>query len=92
MNFLIGFSFIFILSIFTFVLYLIAKRLPKEFVFTPVVLMLVGDAVLAGLWYFGLVETVESVKNFRLGIAGAFATTAMTRSIYFMLVQDGESN
>lgn len=47
--------------------------------------MMVGDAVLVGLWYYGLVEIVESTKQFRLGIAGAFCFSSMGRSIYFLL-------
>ena len=47
--------------------------------------MMVGDGVLVGLWYYGLLEVVESIKPFRLGIAGAFCISAMGRSIYFLL-------
>ena len=69
---------------------MVAKRLPKEFALTSIVLMFAGDAILVALWYFGLVEIAEVEKHFRLGIAGAFATTAMGRSIYFMLQQERE--
>ena len=41
--------------------------------------------MLVGLWYFGLVEIVEVVKHFRLGIAGAFCMASFGRSLYFML-------
>ena len=47
--------------------------------------MMVGDAVLVGLWYYGLLEIVESIKQFKLGIAGAFCMSSMGRSIYFLL-------
>jgi hypothetical protein len=84
-SFIIGFSFIILLAIFTIVLWLIARRLPKEMALSSMVFMMVGDAVLVGLWYYGLLEIVESIKQFRLGIAGAFCISAMGRSIYFLL-------
>jgi len=84
-SFIIGFSFIILLAIFTIVLWLIARRLPKEMILSSIVFMMVGDAVLVGLWYYGLLEIVESIKQFRLGIAGAFCISAMGRSIYFLL-------
>ena len=64
---------------------MVAKRLPPEFVLTSIMFMLVGDGVLVGLWYYSLFDTVEILKHFRLGIAGAFATSSMGRAIYFML-------
>lgn len=85
MSFIIGFSFIILLSIFTVLLYLIAKKLPPEFALTPIVFMLVGDGVFVSLWYYSLVDIIEIEKHFRLGIAGAFATSSMGRAIYFML-------
>ena len=85
MSFIIGFSFIILLATFTVVLWLIARRLPKEMILSSIVFMMVGDAVLVGLWYYGLLEIVESIKQFRLGIAGAFCISAMGRSIYFLL-------
>ena len=85
MSFIIGFSFIVLLATFTIVLWLISKRLPKEFILSSIVFMMVGDGVLVGLWYYGLLEIVDSIKQFRLGIAGAFCMSAMGRSIYFLL-------
>ncbi|MDC6464900.1 hypothetical protein PQZ39_00550 [bacterium] len=85
MSFLIGFSFIVLLLTFTIVLGLISKRLPSEFILAPVVFMILGDAVLVGLWYYGLVDLIEIEKVFRLGIAAAFCTVAMGRSIYFLI-------
>jgi hypothetical protein len=84
-SFIIGFSFIILLIPFTVVLGLIAKRLPKEMALSSMVFMMVGDAVLVGLWYYGLLEIVESIKQFKLGIAGAFCMSSMGRSIYFLL-------
>ena len=88
MSFLIGISFTLPLAMFTFILYLISKRLPNEFIMTSIVVMLAGDATLVYIWYFGLEGIIEGVKQFKLGIAGAFSITAMGRSIYFLLLGD----
>ena len=88
MSFIIGFSFILLLAMFTILLWLIAKRLPKEMILATVTFLIAGDAVLVALWYFGLVDIIEVEKHFRLGISAAFCTSAMGRSIYFMLQQD----
>ncbi len=85
MSFLIGISFAILLALFTVVFYLIARRLPKEFLLVGVVLMFVGDGVLVATWYYGLVEIIEDIKIFKLGIAASFAISAFGRSIYFML-------
>ena len=85
MSFLLGFSFIVLLAVFTVLLCLISKRLPKEYILSLIVFMMVGDGVLVGLWYYGLLEVVDSIKPFRLGISGAFCVSAMGRSIYFLL-------
>lgn len=90
MSFIIGFSFIILLSIFTVLLWLIAKRIPKEMALASIMFLIAGDAILVGLWYYGLVEIVDVEKHFRLGIAGAFATSSMGRAIYFMLQQQRE--
>ena len=52
---------------------------------SAVIFMMMGDAILVGLWYYGLLEVVEVEKHFRLGIAGAFCATAMGRSLYFLM-------
>lgn len=90
MSFIIGFSFIILLSIFTILLWLISKRLPKEMALSSIMFMIVGDGILVGLWFYGFKDLVEVVKEFRLGIAGAFCVSSMGRSIYFMLQQENE--
>lgn len=92
MSFIIGFSFIILLALFTVILWMIARRLPKEFALATIAFLMFGDAVLVGLWYFGLLEVIEVEKHFRLGIAGAFATASMGRSIYFLLKGDAEQS
>jgi hypothetical protein len=85
LSFIIGFSFIFLLATFTVVLWQVAKRFLKDIVMSAVIFMMMGDAILVGLWYYGLLEVVEVEKHFRLGIAGAFCATAMGRSLYFLM-------
>lgn len=91
MSFIIGFSFIILLAIFTVLLWMISKRLPKEMVLASISFLIMGDAILVGLWYYGLLDIVEVEKHFRLGIAGAFCAASMGRSIYFLLQNEKDS-
>ncbi len=84
MSFILGFSFIMLLALFTIILWLVSKKLPKEFALSTIIFMMVGDAILVGIWYYGLLEVAESVKHFKLGISGAFCFSALGRSIYFL--------
>jgi len=88
MSFITGASFIILLTLFTLVLFFLITRLPKEFLLTGIVLMLVGDGILVAFWYYGLVDIVSDLKRFKLGIAASFAMGAFGRSIYFMLTSD----
>jgi len=88
MSFLTGASFFILLSLFTIVFYFVAKRLPKEFLLTGMVLMFVGDGILVAFWYYGLEDIISDIKRFKLGIAASFAIGAFGRSIYFMLTSD----
>lgn len=85
MNFLIGLSLTIPLALFTLVLWIISQRLPGEFVLAIIGIMIFGDALLAGGWYFGLGEEVTDMKQFRLGCGFAFCVTSFGRAIYFML-------
>lgn len=85
MSFFIGFGFVGLLFMFTLFLYILYKRIPAEYTQSLIVLMFIGDGVLVGLWYYGLLEFVDSEKVFRLGIAGAFCISAFSRSLFFML-------
>lgn len=85
MSFLLGYLFIILLSVYTVLLWLVSKKLPKEFALASITFLIAGDAVLVGLWYYSLVDIVEVTKHFRLGIAGAFTTASLGRSIYFLL-------
>jgi|TARA_B100001287_G_scaffold121245_1_gene102179 hypothetical protein len=92
MSFIIGFSFIILLAIFTILLWMIVRRLPKEFALANIAFLIFGDGILVALWYFGLLDVIEVEKHFRLGIAGAFATGSMGRSIYFLLMNYGRQS
>lgn len=86
MSFLIGLSFLVLLSFWTVILYFISKLFTaKEFLLLPIVLMFFGDGILVGTWYYGLEDIVSDVKKFRLGIGLSFMTCAFGRSLYFMI-------
>ena len=85
MNFLIGLSLTIPLALFTMVLWIISQRLPGEMVLAIIAIMIFGDALLAGGWYFGIGEEVTDMKQFRLGCGFAFCVTSFGRAIYFML-------
>lgn len=85
MNFLVGVSLTIPLAIFTIVLWLLKERLPKEMTIALIGIMLFGDGLLAGGWYFGLGEEVTNMEQFRLGCGFAFCVTSFGRAIYFML-------
>ena len=88
MNFLIGFSLIIPLMLFTMVLWILSQKLPPEMVLGVIGIMMFGDALLAFGWYFGIGEEMTNIKQFRLGIAFAFCATSFGRAIYFMLKGD----
>lgn len=88
MNFLTGLSLVIPLALFTTVLWIISRRLPGEFVLAIISIMIFGDALLAGGWYFGLGQEVTDMKQFRLGCGFAFCVTSFGRAIYFMLKSD----
>ena len=44
------------------------------------------DGILVALWYFGLREIVDTLKEFRLGIGLSFVTSSFGRSIYLMIM------
>ena len=85
MNFVIGFSLIIPLMVFTMVLWMIAKKLPSEMILGTIGIMMFGDALLAFGWYFGIGEEIANINQFKMGIAFAFCATSFGRAIYFML-------
>ena len=85
MSFLAGFSLVIALAIFTLLLWLVSVRMPGEMVLVVIGIMIFGDALLAGIWYYGIGEEVSNLEKFRLGIGFAFCTTSFGRALYFML-------
>jgi len=85
MSFLIGFSLVLPLVIFTILLYFLSKFAPKEAAQLPILFMFMGDGLLVALWYYGLYEIVDSYKHFKLGISGSFCFISFGRAIYFMI-------
>jgi len=85
MNFLIGFSLTIPLLIFTLCLWFISKRLPGEFILSLIAIMIFGDGILAGVWYFGIGEEMTNMKQFRLGCGFSFFVSSFSRALYFMV-------
>lgn len=88
MSFITGLSFLLLLCLFSVIAFLLIKKLPKEFSSLVVLLLLAGDAILAGMYYYSLLDIVEDVKKFKLGIAGAFAIGSFVRVIYLLLTSE----
>lgn len=86
MSFLTGILFVIPLALFTVILFYLSKFVPKEAVQLPIFFMIAGDGILVALWYFGLREVVETLKEFRLGIGLSFVTSSFGRSIYLMIM------
>tara|TARA_B100000925_G_C21924507_1_gene437436 strand:+ start:380 stop:673 length:294 start_codon:yes stop_codon:yes gene_type:complete len=85
MSFILGFSLVLPLVMFTILLYFISKFVPKEAIQLPILFMCAGDGILVALWFFGLNEIADSYKHFKLGIAASFCFISFGRAIYFML-------
>ena len=85
MNFLAGLSLVIPLILFSLVLWVVSQKLPGEMLLATIGIMLFGDALLAGTWYYGIGEEMTDMKRFRLGIAFAFCGTSFSRAIYFTI-------
>ena len=85
MSFLIGFSIVILLSLFTIVLWKLAQKLPGEMILAIIAIMIFGDGLISGLWYYGIGEEVSDMKRFRLGIGFGFCGISFGRALYFML-------
>ncbi len=85
MSFVIGLSHLVSLSMFTIIFHFIVKRLPPHFALATPMVMIMGDAMLTAIFYFGLFELMDNLKLFKLGIATSFMVISFGRSIYFML-------
>lgn len=85
MSFLAGLSLIIPLSLFTLVLWIVAQRLPGEMVLAIIGIMIFGDALIAGVWYFGVGEEMADMKRFRLGCGFAFCCMSFARALFFLI-------
>tara|TARA_B100000900_G_scaffold258099_1_gene219969 strand:+ start:392 stop:670 length:279 start_codon:yes stop_codon:yes gene_type:complete len=85
MNFLVGLGLTIPLMFFTMILWLVSQKLPGEMVLAIIGIMIFGDAILAGVWYFGIGEEMLDMKRFRLGMGFAFCATSFGRALYFLI-------
>ena len=85
MEFFIGLGVLVLLVPFFLLVMWLLKLLPSEFSFGVVAVMLSGDGILAGLWYYGGSSFVEDIPVFRLGISAAFAIVTIFKVIYLVV-------
>ena len=85
MSFVAGLSLVIPLALFTLVLWIVSQRLPGDMVLATVGIMIFGDALIAGLWYFGIGEEMADMKRFRLGCGFAFCCMSFTRALFFLI-------
>ena len=85
MSFLAGLSLVIPLALFTLVLWIVSQKLPGEMLLAIIGIMIFGDGLIAGLWYFGIGEEMMDMKRFRLGCGFAFCCTSFGRALYFLI-------
>ena len=85
MSLLLGFSSIIGLVGLTFVV-LSLFEYTKEFPMALVGVMMIGDLILAGCWYYLGLELVSDVSKFKLGISLSFALMSFGRALAFFLI------
>ncbi len=85
MDFMIGFLFILPLIGLMLGYELISKLIPKELVISVIYGLILADGVMAAVWYFGIVELMEKVKLFKLGMAAAFMGGTVVKVSYFAI-------
>lgn len=85
MDFMIGFLFILPLIGLMLGYDLISKLIPKELVISVIYGLILADGVMAAVWYFGIVELMEKVKLFKLGMAAAFMGGTVVKVSYFAI-------
>jgi positive regulator of sigma E activity len=85
MEFMIGFLFILPLIGLMLGYDLISKLIPKELVISVIYGLILADGTLAAVWYFGIVELMEKVKLFKLGMAAAFMGGTVVKVSYFAI-------
>jgi len=86
MSFLAGFLFILLLIMVAVLVLFLAKFVPKEMFFVPLIFMIGLDTVLVFAYYQIILETlVVDEATFRIGLATAFALSAFGRAFYLMI-------
>ena len=83
MDFMIGFLFILPLIGLMLGYELISKLIPREVVVSVIYGLILADGVCAAVWYFGIVELMENIKLFKLGMAAAFMGGTVVKVSYF---------
>ena len=58
----------------------------KEFPMALVGVMMIGDLMVAGLWYYIGLEFISDVSKFKLGISLSFALMSFGRALTFFLI------
>ena len=88
MDFLIGLSSILLLAPFFMLVVYLMEMLPAEFSLAAIGLMLLGDGVIAAIFYYAGIDFVESEKYLKLGIAVAFVLATIFKVVYMVLNQN----
>lgn len=85
MDFLIGFGITFLLAAAFGVIIFISKLLPKEMALIPIYGMIAVDAVVAAIWYYGMVDLVENIRAFKVGISCSFMFISFAKAIFLVI-------
>ena len=83
MEFMIGFLFILPLIGLMLGYEVLSKYIPREVVVSVIYGLILADGVMAAVWYYGIVEVMENIKLFKLGMAAAFMGGTVVKVSYF---------
>ena len=83
MDFMIGFLFILPLIGLMLGYEVLSKYIPREVVVSVIYGLILADGVMAAVWYYGIVEVMENIKLFKLGMAAAFMGGTVVKVSYF---------
>jgi len=85
MDFLTGFGITLLLSMAFAIIILVSKLLPKEFALLPIYGMIAVDGACAAVWYYGMLDLVENVRAFKVGISCSFMFTSFAKAIFLVI-------
>ena len=85
MEFMIGFLFILPLIGLMLGYEVLSKYIPREVVVSVIYGLILADGVMAAVWYYGIVEVMENIKLFKLGMAAAFMGGTVVKGSYFAI-------